>query len=47
MDHLLYFRPVKNYDAQADNSLIQLKIVLMNDRESKKNASDIYWVRQN
>ena len=37
-----------NHDAQADTSLIKLKIVLMNEREkTKKNALDIYWVRQN
>ena len=47
MDHLLYFKPVKNHDAQADTSLIKLKIVLMNEEERTKNALDIYWVRQN
>ena len=39
--------PAMNHDAQADTSLIKLKIVLMNERENKKNALDIYWVRQN
>ena len=36
MDHILYFRPVMNHDAQAHTSLIKLKIIVTNERENKK-----------
>ena len=37
--------PAMNHDAQADTSLIKLKIVM--NKIENKNALDIYWVRQN